>query len=117
MNLTQLPSDSLAGVDLQPVAQLGVALPSLAPRLNATPERASEDLGALSVVALEVAGNRYLLRSFDDAPASTTEVHCADAGHPVDQLRALLRAVDLGDVLTHWWDGSCWHDEPLDPAA
>jgi hypothetical protein len=113
----QLPSDELAGIDLQPLAELGVALAAFNPRLGVTPERTDDDLGSLTIVALEVEGTRYLLRSFDDAPSAVTEIHCADAGHPVEQLRALLRACDMRDVLTHWWDGSTWHDEPLDPAA
>lgn len=88
----QLSSAELAGIHLQPLAELGVALTGLSPRLGVTPERTDDDLGSLTTVALTVDGTRYLLRSFDDAPSVVTEVHCADAGHPVEQLRALLRA-------------------------
>jgi hypothetical protein len=113
---TQLPCRALAWVPLQPVAHVDSRLEDLAPRLGVEPERYVDDLGSLAV-ALKVNGYRYLLRSFDDAPTRGTEIHCADPGDPVDQLRRLLELVDFRAELTHWWDGTVWHDEPLDPAA
>lgn len=115
--VTQLPSRKLVGVDLQPLAQVGADLSDLAARLGLQPERDTDELGPLTVAAMAVDGTRYLLRDFDEAPTPATELHCADGGDPVCQLRALLGVVDFRDEITHWWDGSVWHEDPLDPAA
>lgn len=112
----QLPSEDLVGVDLQPLAHLRAPLDELAERLGFSHERDHDDLGPLSVTALAVDGARYLLRSFDHAPVPMTELHCADTGDPVSQLDKLLAIADLRHLVTHWWDGKAWHDEPLDPA-
>jgi hypothetical protein len=116
-SIRQLPTDDLAGLDLQPLAQLEAGLSDLSARLGIDPERDRDELGALTVAAIAVGPNRYLLRSFDDAPQVATEIHCAEAGDPVEQLRKLLDVVDLHDVLTQWWDGTMWRAEPVDPAA
>jgi hypothetical protein len=115
--LRQLPSQELSGLDLQPLARLDGRLSALGARLGVAPERDTDELGPIDVSAIAVDGTRYLLRSFDHAPGPATEIHCAEAGDPVAQLRKLLRVVDLHDVLTHWWDGSAWRKEPIDPAA
>jgi hypothetical protein len=115
--VAQFPSRQLAGVDLQPLAHVRTGLDHLARRFGLEPERDLDELGSLSVAAVTVDGTRYLLRSFDDAPTPGTELHCADAGDPVAQLRTLLGVADFREEITRWWDGSVWHDDPLDPAA
>lgn len=115
--ISQFPAGQLVGVDLQPLAQLRIRMDSLATRLGVDPERDVDDLGALSVVAVAVDEARYLLRSFDAAPMPATEIHCAEAGDPVQQLRTLLAIVDFRQDITHWWDGSTWHEDRLDPVA
>jgi hypothetical protein len=115
--VAQLPGEQLAGVDLQPLARVRTPLEDLAPRFGLAPERDVDALGSVSVVAVAVDGTRYLWRSFDEAPAPGAEAHCADAGDPVAQLHTLLSIVDFREEITHWWDGSVWHDDPLDSAA
>jgi hypothetical protein len=93
-------------VDLQPLAHVRTSLEELAPRLGVKPERDVDALGSLRVSALAVDGTRYVLRSFDDAPTRGTELHCADADDPVEQLYTLLAVVDFREEIARWWDGA-----------
>jgi hypothetical protein len=115
----QIATDRVAGLELQPLAQLSAPLSRLA---EAGGWKVSSEhdpqLGAMTVVALHAGDGRYLLRSYAHSVDAVTEVHTPDSGHPTDQLRNRMDAVpELVPALQLWWDGASWRPAPLPRAA
>lgn len=119
MTPVQIEPRRVAGVELQPLAQLSESLGALADAFGWDVRFESDDqLGPLSVVALEVEGVQYLLRTYRHSPECATEIHSPNSGDPTEQLRQLLAHIPLvADHLQYWWDGASWREAPLPHAA
>ena len=118
MNARPIAASELAGVELQPLAELSVALPRLLDDGWAVSVEHDLQLGSMMVAAVQVGDVRYLLRTYDDAVRTATEIHTVDTGDPVEQLRLLFVSVPgLSEHLQSWWDGAGWRPAPLPQAA